>query len=264
MSAVAEPYLTQQSLLWVLVPIILAQVLASSRWVVGVALGTLLLLLGRAGFQGVYTDPIYLSAYGVCVLGLVLTQLVLTTERQTAEGYAQRAEQERARTAAALHQVEQQAVDLRAYTAEQQRLLDLVTTLETPAIMLAPGVLLAPMAGALDQQRMHALTMRLLEAASAQRAVLVILDLAGVPSVDAAMARAVLDTAASLRLLGCQVALTGISSTVAMTLADLDIDLSALTIARSPHEVLAAIQHGICRGRSFVSSFLKRRAIGGE
>jgi anti-anti-sigma regulatory factor len=138
--------------------------------------------------------------------------------------------------------MEQQATELRAYTAEQQRLIDLVAVLETPAIVLAEGVLLAPVVGALDQQRAQALTRRLLEMVSVQRTQLVILDLAGVPAVDAAVAHAVLQAAEALRLLGCKVVLTGISSAVAMTLTELDIDLNTLTTARSPQEVLAVTQ----------------------
>jgi anti-anti-sigma regulatory factor len=137
--------------------------------------------------------------------------------------------------------VERQTTDLQASTAEQQRLLDLVAMLETPAIVLAHGVLLAPVVGVLDQQRAQALTRRLLETVSAQRTRVVILDLAGVPEVDAAVAQAILHTAEALRLLGCQVTLTGISSAVAMTLTQLDIDLGVLTTARSPQEVLAAL-----------------------
>ncbi|MDQ2995881.1 MAG: STAS domain-containing protein, partial [Chloroflexota bacterium] len=74
----------------------------------------------------------------------------------------------------------------------------------------------------------------------AQRAELVILDIAGVSSIDTVVAHGLLHTAQALRLLGCAVTLSGISAEVAMTLVELDVDLENVTTARSPREALAA------------------------
>jgi anti-anti-sigma regulatory factor len=121
---------------------------------------------------------------------------------------------------------------------EQQRLLDLVTTLEVPAIQLAEGLLFTPIVGTLDSRRAQALTSRLLREVHTHRARQVIIDISGVVEVDTQVAHALLHTAQALRLLGCSVTLTGISATVATTITQLGISLDGLNTAHSPQEVL--------------------------
>jgi len=101
-------------------------------------------------------------------------------------------------------------------------------------------VLFVPIVGHLDARRTEALTSRLLSEASAQRAELVILDIAGVSSIDTIVAHGLLHTAQALRLLGCTVTLSGISAEVAVALVSLDVGLENVTIARSPREALAS------------------------
>ncbi len=122
---------------------------------------------------------------------------------------------------------------------QQKELLDLVMTLETPVVPLADGVLLAPIVGHIDTRRAEALTKRMLQEASTQRARLVVLDIAGVSIVDTAVARALIHAVQALRLLGCDVALSGISATVAVSLIHLGVDLEHVQTVRSPQEALA-------------------------
>ncbi len=81
---------------------------------------------------------------------------------------------------------------------------------------------------------------RLLEEASAQRARLVIIDIAGITIIDSAVARALLNTAQALRLLGCEITISGISANVALTLTQLDVGLEGVGTVRSPQEALRA------------------------
>ncbi|NJN65238.1 MAG: HAMP domain-containing protein [Chloroflexaceae bacterium] len=124
---------------------------------------------------------------------------------------------------------------------EQKRLLDLVATLETPVIPLVEGVLLAPIVGTLDRRRTQALTERLLREVYARHASQVILDITGVVAIDTQVAMGLLQTAQSVRLLGCSLTMTGISANVAATITQLGIDLSAITTAHSLQEVLLRI-----------------------
>ena len=57
---------------------------------------------------------------------------------------------------------------------------------------------------------------------------------------DSAVAQSIRATTQALRLLGCDVVLTGISAQVAAALTDLDIAFDDLRVARSPRDVLAA------------------------
>jgi anti-anti-sigma regulatory factor len=123
---------------------------------------------------------------------------------------------------------------------QQRQLLKLVTTLETPAVPLAEGVLFVPIVGHVDTRRALDLNQRLLTAASAQRARLVILDIAGVNVIDTEVAQALLQTAQALRLLGCRVTLSGISAENALTLTHLGIELQGVSTVRSPQEALAS------------------------
>jgi rsbT co-antagonist protein RsbR len=135
-------------------------------------------------------------------------------------------------------ELEQRANDLTTRNAEQQRLLELVSTLETPSVTVAEGVLLAPIVGALDSRRAEALTRRLLNDVHEQRTHQVILDVSGVPAVDRTVAEALIATARAVQLLGCQVVLSGISPSMAQTLVEQTIMLNNLMIVRSPQDVL--------------------------
>jgi rsbT co-antagonist protein RsbR len=150
------------------------------------------------------------------IIWLLSDRLLTISDAAVALADKRAAEAEDARQ----HAEEAQSTIARQY-AEQQRLLDLVSVLETPVIAIAEGVLLAPIVGHLDSRRAGQLTQRLLDAVYAQRARAVIIDIAGVPLVDTQVAQLLIRTAQSIRLLGSRVALTGISSETAMTLSSL-------------------------------------------
>ena len=72
-------------------------------------------------------------------------------------------------------------------------------------------------------------TPALLERIVATGSEIVLLDITGVPVVDTAVARHLLETVAAARLLGAEVLIVGLSSRTAMTLVQLGIDLSHVT-----------------------------------
>jgi rsbT co-antagonist protein RsbR len=147
----------------------------------------------------------------------------------------QRAAEAQARAEAQAHDLEAQT---QALAEAEQRQRDLVATLETPTVAIAEGVLLAPIIGTIDSTRAQKLTARLLQDVADQRARLVVMDIAGVPIVDTAVAQGLIRTVQAVRLLGCDVVLTGIAPTVATTLTHLGIDLAGVRTARSPQAVL--------------------------
>jgi rsbT co-antagonist protein RsbR len=107
-----------------------------------------------------------------------------------------------------------------------------------PIVTIANNVLFAPVVGSLDTRRSQALTSRLLERVNGERARLVILDIAGVTTMDTGMAKALIDTAQAVRLLGCDIIISGIAASVATTITHLKIDLGNIRTARSPQEAL--------------------------
>jgi len=228
---------TQQQTWAALIPPVVALLLTEPAWVAGSAIAIMSIILVRAGGSGVYTSPIELTLYVVIVGGMVLSRLATDTAQRLADINA-RAEQARAQAEQQAQQLELQTRELAQRNTEQQRLLDLVAELETPAAQLADGVLFVPIVGHLDSRRAQVLTTRLLEEAHAQHARLVILDIAGVSVVDTGVAQALMHTAHALRLLGCAVFLSGIAAEVATTLVQLGIRLEGITTVRNPQDAL--------------------------
>ncbi len=215
----------------------LALVLTSPFWIAASALTLLVTFAYRAG--GVpYVNPFELVTFAFIVGGMIFSRLAIDNA-QHLEAARREAEEARAWAEQREHELAAQAEELAQRNTEQQRLLELVSVLETPTITLAEGVLMAPIVGALDSRRAQALTTRLLQEANARRARRVILDISGVSAVDTQVAHALIQTARALRLLGCQVILTGISATVAMTLTHLNVAMEGMITTRSPQEALA-------------------------
>lgn len=220
----------------IITPIILL-ILGGPWWMIAHTL--LIIGIGVARNTEVFHQPIEIGYYVIVVVGLLIVRgMVAIALRDTRESAAA-AEQARLLAEQQLRENAVQAQLLQEQNDQQRRLLNLVDMLETPMVALSDGVVLAPITGALDSGRAARLAERLLHAVHTQRARQIILDITGVPVIDSGVAQAIYSTTRALRLLGCDVVLTGISAQVAATLTDLEIGFSDLPIARSPREVLA-------------------------
>lgn len=221
---------------------VLALVLTSSAWVIGSALVVYGGLIGIIVSEGGTVESFTLVTIIILIAGMALSRYVVDATIRYFSNANAELEAERERTQAALALAEQRASEAAQRNAEQEQLLDLVSSLETPTIMLADGILLAPVVGALDSRRATVLTTRLLQIASESRARMVVLDIGGVSVIDTGVARALRDTAQALRLLGCRVVLSGISSQAAITMTTLGITFEQLMTVRSPQEVLEMLK----------------------
>ncbi len=109
-----------------------------------------------------------------------------------------------------------------------QRHQSALRELSTPVIRVHDRILLLPLVGAIDsvraQQIMDTVLLRIVE----EKAKVIIVDIAGVPVVDTKVADNLVKTTASVRLLGAQTILTGISAQVARTIVQLGVDISAM------------------------------------
>ena len=110
---------------------------------------------------------------------------------------------------------------------EQQRAT--ISELLTPVIEVWDGILALPIVGSVDTARAQEMNEALLERIVATGSEIVLLDITGVPVVDTAVARHLLETVSAARLLGADVFIVGLSSRTAMTLVQLGIDLSHIT-----------------------------------
>jgi anti-anti-sigma regulatory factor/HAMP domain-containing protein len=129
--------------------------------------------------------------------------------------------------------LEERNLQLSEQAAEQARLQEAIirmqatalAELSTPLIPITDQILVMPLIGALDTSRTQQILETLLRGVEASRAQVAIIDVTGVPVVDTQVAKALIHATQAVRLLGAQVALTGIRPEVAQALVGLGVDL---------------------------------------
>lgn len=112
-------------------------------------------------------------------------------------------------------------------TIAQQRTT--ISELQTPVIQVWEGILALPIVGSVDTARAQEMNETLLQRIVETGSEIVLLDITGVPVVDTAVARHLLETVTAARLLGADVLIVGLSPRTAITLVQLGIDLSHVT-----------------------------------
>lgn len=144
-----------------------------------------------------------------------------------------------ARTSDALRSTQQQTNErLVEQLTAQQRLLEIVDSLEAPIIPLVDGIIVVPLISTLDTSRMQAIEQRILQAISLQRSRLVILELTGVASIDTHIANQLIRLGQAIQLIGARTILTGMPSNIASLLVKLGADLSMIESYASIQDVL--------------------------
>jgi rsbT co-antagonist protein RsbR len=111
--------------------------------------------------------------------------------------------------------------------------------LSTPVVRLWDRVVAAPLVGTLDSARAQVVMESLLQAISDDRALVAILDVTGVPTVDTLVAQHLLKTVAATRLMGADCIVSGIAPQTAQTMVQLGIDLTEVTTRASLADALA-------------------------
>ncbi|HJZ47535.1 MAG TPA: STAS domain-containing protein [Roseiflexaceae bacterium] len=148
------------------------------------------------------------------------------------------------RTAAleqALAAVEQREATLTQTLADLHTSEAAVRELSAPVIPVLPGVLVAPLIGAIDSARADVLADNLLHMIEHTRAQRVIFDITGVPLVDTQVAQVLVQTTAAARLLGAESLLVGIRPEVAQTIVTLGIDFAAIATYPTLQEAVMAL-----------------------
>jgi rsbT co-antagonist protein RsbR len=121
--------------------------------------------------------------------------------------------------------------------------------LSTPVIPISDQVIVMPLIGALDTARMQEIMSALLEELQRRRANIAILDVTGVPEIDAEATQGIVRAAQAVRLLGGQAVLTGIRPEVARRLVDLGSDLQAIVTRGTLQAGIAYAMHDRGAGR---------------
>ena len=119
-----------------------------------------------------------------------------------------------------------------SFVEERERVIleqqETMRELSTPVFQLGERLLILPIIGVLDSARVRELTEQLLGAIQRNRARVVVIDITGVATVDRAVANHLVQTVEASRLIGASTILTGLSSEIAQTLVDLDVDLGMM------------------------------------
>ncbi|PRQ04368.1 RsbT co-antagonist protein RsbRA [Enhygromyxa salina] len=135
---------------------------------------------------------------------------------------------------------ESQLAELEEALEEKTQLLETIREASTPIAPVVSGILVVPLVGVFDGFRARLLTEKLLTEISRVQARVAILDISGVPLFDTDAAQLVISLARSVRLLGAEVFLVGMSANSARTIVALGIDLSNLT-------TLGTLQDGLAK-----------------
>src|SRR5205809_5356601 len=118
------------------------------------------------------------------------------------------------------------------FVQERERVIrqqqEAIRELSTPVLPVRERLLILPIIGIIDPQRARQLTEQLLRAIRANRAKVVVIDITGVPAMDASVANHLVQTVEASRLLGATVIVTGLSPELAQTLVNIGVDLSKM------------------------------------
>ena len=119
-----------------------------------------------------------------------------------------------------------------SFVQERERVIreqqEAIRELSTPVLQVRDRLLILPIIGVLDTQRARQLMEQLLTAIQAQRAKVVVIDITGVAAIDESVANHLVQTVEAARLMGASAILTGLSSKIAQTVVDLQVDLTMM------------------------------------
>lgn len=113
-----------------------------------------------------------------------------------------------------------------------------IADLTVPIIDVWDEVVMLPIVGVVDTQRSVEMTEMLLRRIERGGAACVIIDLTGVDVVDTATANHLISMTRAAQLLGSYCVISGLSASIAQTLAQLDVDLRRVNTVRNLREGL--------------------------
>lgn len=123
-------------------------------------------------------------------------------------------------------QAEAERTALQEQIIEAQRVA--LLELSAPLLPISTDTVVVPLIGTIDSNRAQQIMESLLEGIARYRANTAIIDITGVQVVDTQVGNTLIQAAQAARLLGAQVILTGIGSSMAQTLVHLGVELNTI------------------------------------
>ena len=118
---------------------------------------------------------------------------------------------------------------------QQEELLEL----STPVVELWDNIVALPLIGTLDSARTQVVMENLLEKIVENEAMIAIIDITGVPTVDTLVAQHLLKTVAAARLMGADCIISGMRPQIAQTIVHLGVNLSDVVTKASLADAFA-------------------------
>jgi rsbT co-antagonist protein RsbR len=132
---------------------------------------------------------------------------------------------------------EQLLLQEQVIAAQQNQLRDL----RTPLLRLAPEVVVMPLAGSIDGERAEAIFEVLLTAIARQPATIALIDLSEQTALAGPVARLLVRAAHALRLLGLEVAVSGVQVAMQADLSELGLEQVGVRFYPSLHDGVEAV-----------------------
>jgi anti-anti-sigma regulatory factor/HAMP domain-containing protein len=163
-------------------------------------------------------------------IGVLATAFNGMTARlqQTLEGLEQRVSERTADLQRANLEAERALKELSESLRQRELLSATVRELATPVVPVLEGILVMPVIGVIDSERVAQLLESLLTAIERHRARVIIIDVTGVPVVDTQVAQVLIQATDAAKLLGALPILVGIRPELAQTLVGLGISFNGL------------------------------------
>ncbi len=238
------------------VPLLMAAIVLRPLWIIvtfGGVLAGMAVVAGTVGSpENILLRNIQFFAIGLVSLFATFTSTLNSTGNQRLQQQLRAAAQQADQTAHALQTLNEE-LDLRVHmqtetlqqilqeleerTVYQEQLLKdlteqraIIRELSLPILPIGSDVLVVPLIGALDGERIQQLQTQALKHVERVRARMLILDVTGVPLIDTHVAQGLTALIQGLRLLGADVVIVGVRPEVAQTIVGLGIQLQGVRI----------------------------------
>lgn len=164
-----------------------------------------------------------------------MAQLLSQREAALAQQFAE-LEESHAQT----RQAEQALTRQLEQIAEQR---EIIREMSVPLLPIGETLLVMPLIGTLDSERLDTMQGYALDRISRQRTDMLLIDVTGVPIIDSHVAQGLISMVRAARLLGTRVAMVGIRPEVAQTIVGLGLDLDEIrTFANLQEGIRSAVQ----------------------
>lgn len=126
------------------------------------------------------------------------------------------------------HKLTERTQELDRMVATQHDLLETIRRMSTPVVPVLEGVIVMPLVGVIDQERAQQITKQLLAGIEVHGARVALIDVTGVPVIDATVAHHLMKAVQAAQLLGTEPILVGMRPEMAETIVSLGLDLRDL------------------------------------